>query len=148
MSGVLTDLGWRRVYSWLAVIVVAVVVPLSLFLRRKLPAEATALSDSATRPRAPVRRPRLPRAGAAAGRGRDRLLRGDVHAAGPYRQLRADLGFGPAAGARMLSLMLLGGVVSRLVSGAISDRLGGVATVLIGSACNAWRWCFTCPGTG
>ena len=33
----------------------------------------------------------------------------------------------------MLSLMLLGGVISRLVSGLLSDRIGGVATLLIGS---------------
>lgn len=34
----------------------------------------------------------------------------------------------------MLSLMLLGGVVSRLVFGALSDRLGGIRTLLIGSS--------------
>jgi len=44
-----------------------------------------------------------------------------------------DLGYGPAVGAEMLSLMLMGGVVSRLVSGLIADRLGGVKTLLIGS---------------
>ena len=33
----------------------------------------------------------------------------------------------------MLSLMLMGGVVSRLVSGLVADRLGGVKTLLIGS---------------
>jgi len=44
-----------------------------------------------------------------------------------------DLGFGPAVGAEMLSLMLLGGVVSRLVSGLLADKLGGVRTLLIGS---------------
>ena len=43
------------------------------------------------------------------------------------------LGYGPAVGAEMLSLMLLGGVISRVASGLIADRLGGVRTVLIGS---------------
>lgn len=33
----------------------------------------------------------------------------------------------------MLSLMLLGGVVSRIVSGLVADRIGGVLTLLIGS---------------
>jgi MFS family permease len=33
----------------------------------------------------------------------------------------------------MLSLMLLGGVVSRITFGLLSDRLGGVMTILIGS---------------
>jgi len=43
------------------------------------------------------------------------------------------LGYGPAVGAEMLSLMLLGGVVSRVISGLVADRLGGVVTVLAGS---------------
>jgi len=45
-----------------------------------------------------------------------------------------DLGYGPARGAQMLSLMLACGVVSRLVSGAICDRIGGLRTLLLGSA--------------
>ena len=45
----------------------------------------------------------------------------------------ADLGFGPARGAEMLSLMLACGVVSRLGSGLICDRIGGVRTLLLGS---------------
>ncbi len=45
-----------------------------------------------------------------------------------------DLGYGAASGARMLSLMLGFGIVSRLVSGWISDRIGGLRTLLLGSA--------------
>ena len=45
-----------------------------------------------------------------------------------------DLGYGPAVGAEMLALMLLGGVGSRVVSGLLADKLGGVKTLLIGSA--------------
>ena len=44
-----------------------------------------------------------------------------------------DLGYGAARGAQMLSLMLACGVVSRLVSGAICDRIGGLRTLLLGS---------------
>jgi MFS family permease len=44
-----------------------------------------------------------------------------------------DLGFGAARGAEMLSLMLGLGVVSRLASGWISDRIGGLRTLLLGS---------------
>ena len=44
-----------------------------------------------------------------------------------------DLGFGAARGAEMLALMLGMGVVSRLVSGWISDRIGGLRTLLLGS---------------
>jgi len=45
----------------------------------------------------------------------------------------ADLGYGAARGAEMLSLMLGFGIVSRLASGWIADRIGGVATLLLGS---------------
>ena len=44
-----------------------------------------------------------------------------------------DLGYGVARGAEMLSLMLACGIVSRLVSGAICDRIGGIRTLLLGS---------------
>ncbi|NUZ05488.1 MFS transporter [Piscinibacter koreensis] len=44
-----------------------------------------------------------------------------------------DLGYGAARGAQMLSLMLAAGIVSRLVSGAICDRIGGLRTLLLGS---------------
>jgi MFS family permease len=45
-----------------------------------------------------------------------------------------DLGYGPAAGARMLSLMLGFGIVSRLLSGWVADHIGGLRTLLLGSA--------------
>ena len=44
-----------------------------------------------------------------------------------------DLGFGAARGAEMLSLMLGMGIVSRLLSGWISDHIGGLRTLLLGS---------------
>ena len=44
-----------------------------------------------------------------------------------------DLGFGPARGAEMLSLMLGFGIVSRLASGWICDHIGGLRTLLLGS---------------
>jgi MFS family permease len=45
----------------------------------------------------------------------------------------ADLGFGAQRGAEMLSLMLGFGIVSRLISGVISDKIGGLKTLLLGS---------------
>jgi MFS family permease len=45
-----------------------------------------------------------------------------------------DLGYGAVRGAEMLSLMLGFGIVSRLVSGWICDRIGGLRTLLLGSA--------------
>jgi MFS family permease len=44
-----------------------------------------------------------------------------------------DLGYGVARGAEMLSLMLGFGIVSRIGSGFLADRIGGIATLLIGS---------------
>jgi MFS family permease len=44
-----------------------------------------------------------------------------------------DLGYGAAAGAQMLSLMLGFGIASRLASGWIADRIGGLRTLLLGS---------------
>ena len=45
----------------------------------------------------------------------------------------SDLGYGVARGAEMLSIMMAFGIVSRLVSGYISDKIGGLKTLLIGS---------------
>ena len=45
----------------------------------------------------------------------------------------ADLGYGPARGAEMLSIMLGLGIVSRLTSGFIANKIGGLRTLLIGS---------------
>src|ERR1700731_503203 len=45
-----------------------------------------------------------------------------------------DLGYGPVRGAEMLSLMMAFGVVSRIGSGLVADRIGGAGTLLLGSA--------------
>jgi MFS family permease len=45
----------------------------------------------------------------------------------------SDLGYGAARGAQMLSLMFGFGIVSRLISGLICDRIGGLRTLLLGS---------------
>jgi len=44
-----------------------------------------------------------------------------------------DLGYEAARGAEMLSVMLAGGVVCRLSSGWLADKIGGVRTLLLGS---------------
>ena len=48
-----------------------------------------------------------------------------------------DLGYGVARGAEMLSLMLAFGIISRVASGFVADRFGGVVTLLIGSVMQA-----------
>jgi MFS family permease len=44
-----------------------------------------------------------------------------------------DLGYGVARGAEMLSLMLAFGIISRIGSGFLADRIGGLRTLLVGS---------------
>jgi MFS family permease len=50
----------------------------------------------------------------------------------------SDLGISRSVGAVMLSVLLGTAFLSRQIWGAISDRIGGLATVLIGSA---WQCC-------
>ncbi len=137
LGGVLEAQGWRMVYLVLAVLTIALIVPLALLLRRRMPPEALA-GPGRTPDGAEVTAGLSPRALmwllALAG------VACCVAMAMPQVHIVAlcvDLGYGPAVGAEMLSLMLLGGVVSRLVFGALADRLGGVRTVLIGSALQA-----------
>lgn len=134
LSGVLESDGWRAVYLTLAVIVPVVVIPLSLFLRRRVPEAAYGLAQADTDRRART-------AGIS-----PRMLTWLLGLAGigccvamsmPQVHIVAycvGLGYGPAVGAEMLSLMLIGGVISRIASGLLADRLGGVKTLLIGSA--------------
>src|SRR5690606_10743565 len=59
-----------------------------------------------------------------------------------------DLGFGVARGAEMLSLMLVGGIVSRIGSGWLADRIGGIPTLLIGSVGQGLSLLFYIPFDG
>ena len=45
----------------------------------------------------------------------------------------ADLGFGAARGAEMLSVMFAVGIASRMFFGFVADRIGGLANLLLGS---------------
>ncbi|NVN88831.1 MAG: MFS transporter [Rhodopseudomonas sp.] len=53
-----------------------------------------------------------------------------------------DLGYGVARGAEMLSLMLAFGIVSRIGSGFLADRIGGIPTLLIGSVAQGFALLF------
>jgi MFS family permease len=48
-----------------------------------------------------------------------------------------DLGYGTTRGADMLSIMTACGIVSRISSGWIADRIGGIKTLLLGSTLQA-----------
>ena len=45
-----------------------------------------------------------------------------------------DLGYGEFPGGQMLSIMLVTGVISRMLSGFIADYIGGIGTLILGSA--------------
>lgn len=133
LSGVMTRFGWQGVYLALAVITLVAMIPLALILGRDV------MDGAAKRAGGPMK---VGRHGLGLSVNQLTLLLGmagigccvamsmpQVHIV----SFCVDLGFGPAVGAQMLSLMLLGGVASRLVFGALSDRLGGVRTILISS---------------
>jgi MFS family permease len=128
--------GWRQAYLGMGVFCIASMVPMALLLRTKPPSQeitAAAATGSVTSfSRRPLGLP-------------PNVLLALLSLAGvsccvamsmPQVHIVAycgDLGFGAARGAEMLSLMLGMGVVSRLVSGWISDRIGGLRTLLLGS---------------
>ncbi|MCW3784546.1 MFS transporter [Defluviimonas salinarum] len=148
LAGLLESQGWRAVYLVLSLLTLAVVIPLALLLRRRLPED---MADHTTR----IAADRAATTGLS-----PRALQWLLALAGvgccvamsmPQVHIVAycvDLGFGAAIGAEMLSLMLLGGVASRLVSGLLADMLGGVRTLLIGSVLQAVALVLYLPSAG
>ena len=134
MQWTLPTEGWRFTYFVIAGVCLVAIPPLTLFLRRR-PLHQTAPAGSmAAEPPPPRSIDLSPRALqvmlAIAGLGCC------VAMSMPQVHIVAycvDLGYGMARGAEMLSLMLVGGIASRLVSGFLADRIGGVKTLLIGS---------------
>lgn len=126
------DHGWRYTYVAIGLFCAATMIPLALLLRAQAPTHRAGVV-------------------AAAGGGRGtmglspRLLQGLLMVAGvaccvamsmPQVHIVAycgDLGYGVARGAEMLALMLGCGIFSRVASGFVADKLGGVQTMLIGS---------------
>ncbi|KIC44207.1 MFS transporter [Ruegeria sp. ANG-S4] len=133
LSGILVRDGWQQVYLTLAVVTLAVVIPLSLLLRRQVPDEAhdAAASKARINARSVGISPRaLQYVLGLAGIGCCvAMSMPQVHIV----SYCVGLGYGPVIGAEMLSFMLMGGVVSRIVSGLVADKLGGIYTLLIGS---------------
>src|SRR6185369_3283354 len=130
--------GWRRTYLGIAVFCVAVMLPLTLTLRRRSPlSEPTAAIPHG------ISRSTRPLGMSPAALQTILVIAGlscCVAMSMPQVHIVAycgDLGHGVARGAQMLSLMLGFGVVSRLVSGWVCDRIGGRRTLLLGSSLQA-----------
>ena len=148
LAGVLQDYGWRAVYTTMAVSTIIVVIPLALLLRRQ--------TSDATRDAAQLASTLNAQSSGLSPRALAYLLgfagiaccvamsMPQVHIV----SLCVDLGFGPAVGAEMLSLMLLGGVGSRIVSGLLADRFGGVRILLIGSTLQCFALFLYLPAGG
>jgi MFS family permease len=127
-------IGWRQTMLWYALAEVAVIVPLSLLFFRK-PPEVIQPAPAAARNSEERRVMGLPPNAVFA------TMCGAsifccIPMAMPQGHLVAyctDLGFTRSFGALMLSVLLGTAFVSRQIWGAISDRIGGLGTVLIGS---------------
>jgi MFS family permease len=126
--------GWRAAYMGVGIFCVVAMLPLALVLKRPAPVLDVRGGGAASVGRSPLALGLSPAAlqtllviaGLACCVA---MSMPQVHIVA----LCSDRGFGAARGAEMLSLMLAFGIVSRLVSGAIADRIGGVRTLLLGS---------------
>jgi MFS family permease len=143
MQHFIDSAGWRATYFGLAIFCVLTMAPLALFLRRPAPVTAVQAGASAT----VMKSARfLGRSDPAHPLGQTpRRLQMLLCVAGvsccvamsmPQVHIVAyctDLGFGAAQGAQMLSLMMAAGIASRLLSGWVSDHIGGLRTLMLGS---------------
>jgi MFS family permease len=131
-----TTAGWRETYIAMGIVCSIGMALFALFLRRRPPLNqitAPANGRPSTASETPF--------GLTTGKAQSLLIVAGlaccVAMSMPQVHIVAycvDLGFGPARGAEMLSLMLACGVISRLISGVICDRIGGIKTLLLGSA--------------
>ena len=124
-------IGWRAAFTGVGIFCAATMIPLAFALRRKPPVlnvsgEIRAESQKRIDIRPNTLFALLCIAGVAC----------CVAMSMPQVHIVAycgDLGYAAARGAEMLSLMLGFGIVSRLASGWICDRIGGLRTLLLGS---------------
>ena len=137
MQHFIDAVGWRATYIGMGVFCFLAILPLALVLRRRPPPQP----QLASAPAAVLVGAGSPLVlGLSAGTVQTLLCIAGVSCcvamSMPQVHIVAycgDLGFGAARGAEMLSVMLAMGVVSRLASGWISDRIGGLRTLLLGS---------------
>ncbi|CAN7464049.1 MFS transporter [Mesorhizobium sp. LjRoot246] len=138
--------GWRFTYAAIGIFCLVTMVPLVLMLRRGAPVAAAAGS--------PGSRPVQPISLSPAALQVLLVVAGlgcCVAMSMPQVHIVAycmDLGYGVAHGADMLSIMMAGGVVSRLASGFLADRIGAVWTLLIGSVLQCLSLLFYIPFDG
>ncbi len=133
----LDSIGWRATLVWYGIAALATMLPLCALLRHRPPPQsARAAAHEARTSGPPLGLP-------------PNLVQGLLCAAIfccciamvlPMAHLVAfcsDLGYAPARGAEMLSLLLGSAFLSRMLWGRLSDKLGGLRTVLIGTIAQA-----------
>jgi MFS family permease len=125
--------GWRATHIGIGIVALVVMLPLALFFRRRPSHEHMAADEAASagaRGDLGLSASQLQWLLAIAG------FSCCVAMAMPQVHIVAycgDLGYGVARGAEMLSLMLGLGIISRIGSGFVADRIGGVATLALGA---------------
>ena len=136
----ITHYGWRPTYIVLGLVCGIGMALLAFYMRQRPPALALPAAGAAAAPRATIWPPDRP-FGLSTAHAQWLLCVAGVACcvamSMPQVHIVAyctDLGYGAARGAEMLSLMLFSGIVSRLVSGWICDHIGGIRTLLLGSA--------------
>jgi MFS family permease len=132
MPSVMQSHGWRFTYAAIGIACLVTMVPLVLMLRRGAPRAAAGQPASGRRVQPISLSPAALQALLiVAGLGCCMAMSmPQVHIVAYCM----DLGYGVAHGADMLAIMLAAGVVSRIGSGLLADRIGAVRTLLIGSA--------------
>jgi len=147
LQSLIESVGWRQAHLVVGLVCLATMLPLCLALRRRAPVDQGDV-------------PLGTHAYAAASSLSPSLVQGLLVVAGlacciamamPQVHIVAycgDLGYGVARGVEMLSLMLGLGILSRLASGLIADRIGGLGTLLLGSALQCLALIFYLPFDG
>lgn len=125
--------GWRDALFMIGCFCLASMPPLTLMLRRPAPALAQEIAGAtAPTPARPLGLGKETMQGALCCAG----LACCVAMAMPQVHIVAyctDIGLGAVHGANMLALMMAAGVASRLISGWLSDKIGGYWTLVLGS---------------
>lgn len=142
IQAVIERFGWRVALMGAGFVCLATLLPLALLLGRSGPRPRAAMPAGSAGDGGPDGA--LARSGLGAGGVQALLIVAGIGCcvamAMPQVHIVAycgDLGYGPARGAEMLALMLGFGIVSRIGSGYIADRIGGFPTLLVGSLLQA-----------
>jgi MFS family permease len=150
MQHFIDSVGWRQTYLGMGVFCMAAMLPLALILRARPPLhEIAPVAGGVSAPA--LERPMGMTPGAAQALLCVAGVSCCVAMSMPQVHIVAycgDLGYGAARGAEMLSVMLGLGVISRLASGWIADRIGGLRTLLLGSGLQMVALLLFLPFTG